>query len=122
MCPPGASSTMHPPVPGRPRWGPLYALVLSQLAALALVELSGPPNALRLTLRSGLALGALATMAAWIRRNRVAIDLQDWCACAPRTVTIRVIESCRAVSTPGPTGPVERLPDDAEEGVALAVR
>jgi hypothetical protein len=78
----------------------LYGLVLSQLAALAVVELSGPPNALRLTLRWGLALGALVTMAAWIGRNRAAIDLQDWCQCAPQTVTIRVIESRRPVPAP----------------------
>lgn len=118
MCLPGASST-HSPATGRPCWGVLYALALSQLTALAVVELSGPPNALRLTLRWGLALGALATVAAWLRRNRAAIDLQDWCACAPQLITVRVIESRRPVSAPGPE-PEERLPEFAEDGATPA--
>ena len=120
MCPPGASSAMHLSASGRPRWAALYALVLSQLAALVVVELSGPPNALRLTLRWGLALGALATMAAWIGRNRVAIDLQDWCACAPVTIEIRVIEARCPGPAPEAAG-IERQPA-GDEAAALAVR
>jgi hypothetical protein len=112
---------LHDAPADRPRWGALYALVLSQLTALAVVEVGGPPNALRLTLRWGLALGTLATMAAWVRRNQVAIDLRVWCACAPQTITTRVIESRRPLPAPGPER-VEQLPEDAEEGAALAVR
>jgi hypothetical protein len=58
----------------------------------------GPPNALRLTLRRSLAPGTLATMASWVRRNQVAIDLRVWCAGAPQTITTRVIESRRLPS------------------------
>ncbi|HET7343812.1 MAG TPA: hypothetical protein VFL90_20275 [Methylomirabilota bacterium] len=82
----------------RPRWGVLYGATLSQLTALALVEVASPPNPLRTLLRFVLGLGAFAGMAAWLRANRGAVDLQDWCECAGRQMIVRVIESRR----PGP--------------------
>lgn len=93
---------LHDAPAGRPRWGVLHALVLPQLTALAVVEVGGPPDGLRLTLGWSLAMGTLATMAAWVRRNQVAIDLRVWCACAPQTITTRVIESRRLLPVPGP--------------------
>jgi hypothetical protein len=79
----------------RPRWGLLYAAMLPQLAALALVEAAEVPDVTRIALRLALVLGAFAAMAVWIRRNRAAIDLLDWCACAGETLTIREIRSHR---------------------------
>ena len=109
MCQPGASA-MRPSASGRPRWGVLYAVVAPQLAVLALVELGGPPSALRLALRYTLALGAFVAMAAWVHTSRAALDLQDWCECAGRTMTIRVISSTRPTSEPGADEPGERAP------------
>jgi hypothetical protein len=84
---------------GRPRWGWLYGVTLPPLAALAVVEAATPPNVLRTVLRYALALTAVAGMALWLRANRAAFDLQDWCDCAGATVTVRVIESRRPVVT-----------------------
>ena len=76
-----------------PRWGLLYARTLSQLAALGAVEAVHSPHVLRMTLRCVLALGVFATMSVWVRANRPALDLQNWCDCAGARMTIRVIES-----------------------------
>ena len=91
-----------PPTVTRPRWGALYGATLPPLATLAVVEMAGPPNAVRTILRFVLALGALGGMALWVRSNRAAVDLQEWCDCAGRTMTIRVIESHR------PAPPIDR--------------
>jgi hypothetical protein len=100
------------PTVGRPRWGWLYGATLAPLAALAAVEIATPPNVVRTVLRSALALVALAGMALWIRASRAAFDLRDWCACAPGTITVRVIESRR------PAAP--DVPDSLEAAPAFA--
>ena len=73
----------------------LYGAAFSPLAALAVVEMSAPPNVIRTVLRFVFALGAFAGMAVWVRASRTALDMLDWCACAGATVTMRVIESRR---------------------------
>jgi hypothetical protein len=83
----------------RPRWGWLYGATLPPLAALAVVEAAAPPHVLRTALRYALALTALAGMALWLRANRPAVDLQDWCDCAGAKITVRVIESRRPAVT-----------------------
>ena len=112
MCEPTGSSARSPAI-DRPRWGRLYAVVVPQLAALAIVELSGPPSVVRTTVRYAVALGTWVAMVAWVRANRAAIDLQDWCACAGRTVAVRVIESRRPASLPPPR--LDRSPTPADE-------
>ena len=79
----------------RPRWGWLYAACLVPLTALAAVETVAPPTGLRTVLRSFLAVATLAALVLWIRLNRMAFDLQNWCDCAASTITIRVVESRR---------------------------
>jgi hypothetical protein len=50
-----------------------------------------------------LALVTFATMGTWVWSSRAALDLQDWCPCAPATISVRVIESRRPLSpTPDP--------------------
>jgi hypothetical protein len=67
------------------------------------VEVAGPTGPARVVLRIVLALGALAAMAIWSRANRTALDLLDWCECASRTVTVRVVLSRpAAVGQPSP--------------------
>src|SRR5882724_12629245 len=101
-----------PPTVTRPRWGALYCATLPPLATLAVVEMAGPPNAVRTILRFVLALGTLGGMALWVRANRAAVDLQDWCDCAGRTMTVRVIESRRPVPPPDPLVPAPEPVED----------
>jgi hypothetical protein len=75
-----------------PRWVVLYTATLAQVAALGLVEGMQSAHAARVALRCLLALGLFATTALWLRVNRPALDLQDWCECAGERMTIRVIE------------------------------
>ena len=97
----------------RPRWGALYGATLPPLAALAVVEMASPPNVVRTILRFALALGTLGGMALWVHSNRAAVDLQDWCDCAGRTMTIRVIESRRPA--PPLDSPAPEVIEDAYE-------
>jgi hypothetical protein len=76
-----------------PRWGVLYAGTLPQLAALGVVEAAHSPHPVRMALRCLIAVGIFATMSVWLRTNRPALDLQDWCDCAGAQMTIRVIAS-----------------------------
>jgi len=77
----------------RPRWGLLYGVAFSPLAALAVVEVAAPPTGVRTLLRFVLALGAFAGMAVWVRASRTALARLDWCGCAGATVTVRIVES-----------------------------
>jgi hypothetical protein len=76
-----------------PRWGFLYMGTLPQLAALGVVEAAHSPHLLRITLRCLIAVSVFATMSVWLRTNRSALDLQDWCDCAGAQMTVRVIAS-----------------------------
>ena len=78
---------------GQPCWGRLYGTTLTPLAALALVEAAAPPALLRAVLRYGLVLAIVVGLSLWVRGNRTALDLQQWCTCAPGTISVRVIES-----------------------------
>jgi hypothetical protein len=90
--------TPRPPGPtiARPRWGVLYGAAFSPLAALAVVEVASPPNAVRTLLRCVLAMVAFAGMAVWVRGSRTALDMLDWCACAGATVSVRAVQSERS--------------------------
>src|SRR2546422_6364694 len=79
----------------RPQWGRLYVHVSSVLAALALVESVVSPGPFETALGCGLVVAGIGAIAAWTRRNCVALDQQDWCDCAAAKVTVRVISSCR---------------------------
>ena len=105
----------------RPRWGLLYATALPQVAGLVVVEAVHPTVAVRVTLRLLLALGIFATMSMWIRANRPAIDLQDWCDCAGQRMTIRVIESRRPLALP-PVEPAPLVSVSAGEEYELTAR
>jgi hypothetical protein len=77
----------------RPQWGTLYAIAALVLAALAAVEMAVSPGLTERGLECGLVLGGFGAMAVWTRRNRAALDGQDWCGCAGAKVTMRVIAS-----------------------------
>ena len=107
---------------GRPRWGLLYAATLPQLAALGVVEVAQSPHAVRVALRYLLALGVFLAMGAWLRANRPAFDLQDWCDCAAQQMTVRVIESRRPRPLAVPLDPPATAPGPAEEEYEVATR
>jgi hypothetical protein len=90
----------------RPSWGALYALVLVLLAALLGVEASRAPKEVGTVLESGVVVVASVLTGLWLRQNRAALDLQEWCVCASEHVTVRVIPSHRATRLrPTPVGP-----------------
>ena len=106
----------------RPRWGVLYAATLPQLAALGVVEVAQSPQAVRIALRCLLALGVFLAMGAWLRANRPAFDLLDWCDCAGQQMTVRVIESRRPRPVAFPLDPPVVAPAPAEEEYEVAAR
>ena len=109
-------------VGGRPRWGLLYAATLPQLAALGVVEVAQSPHAVRVALRYLLALSVFLAMAAWLRANRAAFDLQDWCDCAGPQMTVRVIESRRPRPVAVPLDLPAILPAPAEKELVVSGR
>jgi hypothetical protein len=61
------------------------------LGTLAIVEATSPPGSTTTGLQCGIVLGGFAAMAAWVRRNRAALDGQEWCECArTRIAVVRV--------------------------------
>ena len=89
----GTTSSGRGSAVAAPRWGLLYAGTLPQLAALGVIEAAHSPQLLRMTLRCLIALSVFATMSVWLRTNRPALDLQNWCDCAGAQMTVRVIAS-----------------------------
>lgn len=72
------------------------------MGALAAVEVVSAPSGIRTAVRCAFVLVGFAAMAAWVRLNRVALDQQNWCACAGKTITVRVIASRRPERQPVP--------------------
>ena len=106
----------------RPSWGVLYGTALPQLAALGAVEVVQSPHAVRIALRCLLAFGVFTTMSVWLRANRPAFDLQNWCECAGDRMTIRVIESRRPQPAASPLDRPAVVPAPAEEEYEIAAR
>ena len=101
----------------RPGWPALYAIVLAMLTALAGVEASGTPQGVCTSVDCVVVLAGFAGAVVWTRRNRAALDLQQWCACAADHVVVRVIPSQAA--TPLRPAPIEsrnvELPERVDE-------
>lgn len=91
----------------RPRWTALYGIAAVGVAALAVTEIVVAAVA-RPALESVVGAAAFVAIAVWLRRNRAALDQQDWCECAAETLTVRVIPSRRPEPLPS-TPP--RVPD-----------
>ena len=109
-------------VGSRPRWGLLCAATLPQLAALGVVELTQSTQVVRVALRYLLALAVFLAMGAWLRANRAAFDLQDWCGCAAQQMIVRVIESRRPRPIAVPLDLPAILPAPAEEEYEVSGR
>ena len=87
----------------KPTWWLLYAIGVSLVGGLALVELTVPEEGLRVVLQTVVVVIGFALMAFWRRRNRVALELDE---CRRRSGPVR---HGRAAST-------ARAPEMAENG------
>lgn len=77
----------------RLRWGTLYLRLLVAGVIGALIATSPLSSAARTALGVAVTLGASVSALAWLRANAGALDQTDWCACASRSMTVRVIAS-----------------------------
>jgi hypothetical protein len=84
---------MQTNLPARPGWGALCGLMLVVLTVLAGVEASQVAEGVRTSLAFAVVLAGFAVTKLWVHRNRAALDLQEWCACAGEKVTVRLIHS-----------------------------
>jgi hypothetical protein len=82
----------------RLRWSRLHAIVGLAVAVELVVELAAPTTAPRDVLRYAIVTVAFLAMFRWIAANRLALDLAEWCACAPDAVRVRVVEPTWTVS------------------------
>ena len=90
-----------------PRWGSLYAIWLGAAIVIAIVELAVSAPALRALLRGGVVATAFAAMVAWVRTNRVALDLSEACSCASGAATVRIVRSMPRAAIELPAGSAE---------------
>ena len=95
---------IHPVTP-RPHWLGLYVRLLVGSAAGALLAIALPASAARTVLGGVLAVAIVLAALDWNRRNAAALDLEDWCDCAPATITARIVESHRPVEPRRPLEP-----------------
>lgn len=112
MCQGAIAASAGAPETARPQWSLLYWLALVTPGLLGGAELVPLLGVWRTAVRSGLALGGFAAMAWWVWRNRVALDQEDWCACAGQRTTVRVIPSRRPAPAPI-EAPARAEPEDA---------
>lgn len=103
-----------------PRWLRLYAVTLIQLAAFAVVELAGFSAPVRTALRCLMTIGLFVGMGLWVHANRAAMNLEQWCDCASRTIAVRVIQSRRS-EQPRPIPPPVAEPIEADEDELIHV-
>jgi len=62
----------------KPTWGALYTIALLLVSLLAVVEVTVPEGALRSVLEVAVVIATFWLMAKWLRRNRVALELERW--------------------------------------------
>jgi hypothetical protein len=74
----------------KPTWWLLYAIGVSLVGGLALVELTVPEEGLRVVLQTVVVVIGFALMAFWRRRNRVALELDE---CRRRSGPVRHVTS-----------------------------
>jgi len=67
--------------------------VVLGLVTLAVVEFRVAASPFRIALEAGVVAGVWGAVAMWGRANRVARDLDEWCECGRRGLTVRVIVS-----------------------------
>jgi len=99
----------------KPTWWLLYAIGISLVGGLALVELTVPEEGLRVVLQIFVVVIGFALMAFWKRRNRVALELDE---CRRRSGPVRhgrVTSTARGaemVENGNGSGPL-RMPESA---------
>ena len=99
MCDDRRDSTRDQVLP-RPRWTALYGIVVSGSVSAVAVEVLSPVGAARTALRLAVVVGSSVAIALWVRLNRVSLDAQDWCVCAPEKMTVRVVRASPPYNAP----------------------
>ena len=61
----------------KPTWEALYTIALLLVSLLAVVEVTVPERALRIVLEVVVVIATFWLMAKWLRRNRVALELEQ---------------------------------------------
>lgn len=108
----------------RPLWPVLYGLVGLMTVSDLTVAMLMPAGIVANVVQGAIGIVTLAAAAGWIRANRVALDLDDWCTCASEQTIVRVILSRRLGAPPTVAAPpiapmpVRRVRIDVEEPVA----
>lgn len=89
----------------KPSWCGLYAISLSMLAMLALVETRAPAGAVRRALEVAIVLVAFGAIHLWVCCNRRALDLQEARDCGFRQVAESAAggDVLRGATTPATT-------------------
>src|SRR5438876_12100488 len=83
-----------------PAWGRLYGIGSMVLVTMVTGEAVMAPGTELWMLRAGLFIAGFTGIAMWRRRNRAALDLENWCDCAGKTVTVRIVPSRRPEPRP----------------------
>ena len=102
-----------------PRWGRLYTSVLLGLVTLTVVEFRVAASPFRAGLEAGVVAGVWGAVAMWGRANRVARDLDEWCECGRRGLSVRVIVS--RPPRPSHATDAETIDTFADDGATLLV-
>jgi hypothetical protein len=99
----------------KPTWWLLYAIGVSLVGGLALVELSVPEEGVRVVLQIFVVVIGFSLMALWNRHNRVALELDECRRRSGPTRHGRVASTARAaemVQNGNGSGPL-RMPEPA---------
>ena len=93
--------TAHPENP-RPSWASLYAVAVVSVGLVGIAQ-SVTAVVWRAALSVVILLAATVASFAWVYGNRVALDRQEWCACARTSIRVRVVGAhAAAVRDEGP--------------------
>jgi hypothetical protein len=99
----------------RPKWTALYSIVVLGTALVVAVEMFAAVGSARRALGWGIMVVAALAIAVWVRLNRVSLEAEDWCACAGKRMTIRVIPSTlRPAPNAAPPAAYQSTQDDPE--------
>ena len=79
----------HPENP-RPSWAVLYAVAIASVGLVGLAQ-SVTVIVWRAALSLVILFAATVASLAWIHGNRVALDRQEWCACARTSIRVRIV-------------------------------
>ncbi len=87
MCQPHRSAARGEP----PKWTALYAVIALGGAASGLAAVCAVNPGVRVLIDAGAGAMVIGGLMWWLRANGARLDQAEWCACAARTVRVRVV-------------------------------